>query len=163
MNIEVIEADYCNEQHRHVIPMLLNEYAADPMGGGSPLGDSVMKNLVNELSKLPHAFSIIAYVDGKPAGLVNCFEGFSTFACQPLINIHDFVVLNEFRGRGISQRMLEKIEAIATTKNCCKITLEVLGNNEVAKSAYRKFGFAGYKLDPKAGVAQFWQKTLKNT
>jgi ribosomal protein S18 acetylase RimI-like enzyme len=163
MNIEVIEADYCNEQHKQEIPMLLNEYAADPMGGGSPLSDGVKENIVNELSNLPHAFSVIAYVDGKPAGLANCFEVFSTFACQPLINIHDFVVLNEFRGRGISQKILEKLEAIAREKNCCKMTLEVLSNNEVAKSAYSKFGFAGYQLDPKAGVALFWEKSLKNT
>jgi len=41
--------------------------------------------------------------------------------------------------------------------------LEVLSNNEVAKSAYSKFGFSGYELDPKAGAALFWQKTLKIT
>lgn len=160
MNIEVIEADFNNEQHKKEIPMLLDAYASDPMGGGSPLSNTVKQHLVSALARLPHAFSVIAYVDGAPAGLINCFEGFSTFACQPLVNIHDVVVLPEFRGSGISQRMLEKIEDIARAKNCCKITLEVLSNNDVAKSAYRKFGFSGYELDPKAGTAQFWQKLL---
>jgi len=38
--------------------------------------------------------------------------------------------------QGISQMMLEKVEEIAKEKGCCKITLEVLSNNEVAKSSY---------------------------
>jgi len=160
MNIEVVKADYLDEQHKREIPLLLDGYARDPMGGGEPLDDDVKKNLVKELSKLPQAFSLIAHVNGQPAGLVNCFEAFSTFACRPLINIHDFVVLKEYRGKGISQLMLDKVEEIARSKNCCKITLEVLSNNEVAKSAYSKFGFSGYELVPEAGTALFWQKLL---
>gem|GEM_PF-6479214 len=33
MTIEVIRADYNNEQHAQDVVMLLNEYAVDPMGG----------------------------------------------------------------------------------------------------------------------------------
>ncbi|MDJ0806738.1 MAG: GNAT family N-acetyltransferase [Gammaproteobacteria bacterium] len=160
MNIEVVEADYSNERHKQEIPKLLDQYAADPMGGGRPLADEVKSNLVNELSKLPHAFSIIAYANGRSVGLINCFEVFSTFACRPLINIHDVVVLKEHRGKGISQKMLKMVEQIARKKHCCKITLEVLSKNDVAKSAYRKFGFSGYELSPELGVAMFWQKTI---
>jgi len=163
MNIKIILADYSNEQHEKEIPMLLDGYASDPMGGGKSLDDKIKNSIVKELSKLPHAFSVIAYVDGQPAGLANCFEAFSTFACKPLINIHDFVVLNEYRGKGISQIMLKKVEEIARSKDCCKVTLEVLSNNEVAKSAYKKFAFSGYELDPEVGFALFWQKSLTNT
>jgi ribosomal protein S18 acetylase RimI-like enzyme len=163
MNIKVVKADYLSQEHAKEIPMLLNEYASDPMGGGQPLNENVKNNLVKALSKLPHAFSVIAYVDGQPAGLANCFEAFSTFSCKPLINIHDFVVLNEYRGNGISQILLDEIEKFAKSKGCCKVTLEVLSNNKAAKAAYSKFGFSGYELDPKAGVALFWQKKLLNT
>ncbi|MBT5901249.1 MAG: GNAT family N-acetyltransferase [Opitutaceae bacterium] len=116
--------------------------------------------MVDKLSQLPNAFTILAYVDGEPAGLVNCLEGFSSFACRPLINIHDVVVLENFRGHGLSQRMLQMVEAIAQERDCCKITLEVLSNNTIAKKAYHKFGFAGYELDPAAGHALFWEKAL---
>lgn len=160
MNIQVVMADYSNSRHAQEIPVLLDAYASDPMGGGKPLTELVKSKLVSELAKLPHAFTLIAYADGKPAGLVNCFGAFSTFTCKPLVNIHDVVVLKEFRGNGISQLMLEKVEEIARAKGCCKLTLEVLGNNRVAKSAYRKFGFADYELDPEAGTALFWQKIL---
>ena len=160
MNIEVSLVDYSNEQQRIDITYLLNCYAADPMGGGVALSSFVIENLATALSKLPHAISVICYVDGKPAGLINCFEGFSTFKCKPLINIHDVVVLNDFRGIGVSQCMLTKIEKIAKEKGCCKMTLEVLEGNNVAQNAYLKYGFKGYELDPANGKALFWQKML---
>lgn len=160
MSVDVLIADYHNLQHQRDILNLLDGYARDPMGGGEPLAESTKLQLVPSLAERPFAFSILAYVDGQPAGLTNCFEGFSTFACKPLINIHDLVVASGFRGQQISQRMLQKVEDVATGKGCCKVTLEVLSNNTVAKSAYQKFGFAGYELDPEAGQALFWQKAL---
>jgi ribosomal protein S18 acetylase RimI-like enzyme len=160
MKIEVVQADYANGKHREEIPLLLDAYASDPMGGGQPLDAYAKRHLVDELSRRPYAFSVIAYADGEPAGLANCFEGFSTFACKPLVNVHDIAVLSPYRGLGISQKLLAKIEAVAASKGCCKLTLEVLGNNAVAQRAYKKFGFAAYELDPEAGSAQFWEKRL---
>lgn len=160
MDVEIIQADYSNPRHGNDLVEVLNAYASDPMGGGKPLSDFARANLVGKLAQLPHAFSILAYVDGEPAGLVNCFETLSSFACQPLINIHDLAVSAKFRGRGLSQKLLEKVEAIARERDCCKITLEVLSNNPVAKNAYTKFGFAGYELDPATGHALFWEKAL---
>lgn len=160
MNIKILLANYEDAQHGSDIGYLLNSYAQDPMGGGKALDPHIVKNIARELSALPYAFSILCYVDDKPAGLVNCFQAFSTFNCKPLVNIHDITVLEQFRGLGLSQRMLEKVEGIAIEKGCCKITLEVLEGNKVARNAYEKFGFAGYVLDPKMGQALFWQKTL---
>lgn len=160
MTTEVIVADYSNEQHAADISFLLNSYAKDPMGGGQALPDYVQDNLAFELAKVPNAFSVLCYVDGKPAGLTNCLQGFSTFKCKPLINIHDVVVVSGFRGKQISQHMLQKVEQVANKRGCCKITLEVLEGNTVAKNAYLKFGFAGYALDPEMGNAMFWEKVL---
>jgi ribosomal protein S18 acetylase RimI-like enzyme len=159
--IEIVKADYSNKQHAIDIPMLLDAYASDPMGGGQSLSTVVKECLVHELSKIPHAFSVIAYADGVPAGLVNCFEAFSTFSCRPLVNVHDVVVIDKYRGNGIGKKMLGMVEGIARSKGCCKLTLEVLSENEIAKSAYRKLGFSSYELDPEAGVALFWQKQLR--
>jgi len=160
MNIDVIKANYSEGAHEKDIQFLLDAYACDPMGGARPLDSDVKKNIVKLLAGLPYAFSVLAYVDAKPAGLVNCFEGFSTFSAKPLVNVHDVVVLEAYRGRKISQKMLEKVEEIALSKGCCKITLEVLSNNEAAKSSYRHFGFSSYELDPAVGYALFWQKPL---
>ncbi len=163
MKIEILNADYLNETHAQEIAFLMNSYAADPMGGGNPLAEKVKNNIAKELSKRPYAFTIMSYINGAAAGLINCFEQFSTFSCKPLINIHDVIVLEKYRGHGLSQKMLERAENIAISRGCCKLTLEVLEGNRIAKSSYSKFGFSDYELDPEMGRALFWQKVLKNT
>jgi len=160
MTTEVIVADYSNPQHADDLVTMLNNYANDPMGGGEPLPENARQNLATELNKIPHAFSILCYVDGNPAGFANCFEAFSTFACQPIVNIHDLAVNPGFRGHQVSQKLLQKVETIAAERNCCKVTLEVLEGNDIAKKAYSKYGFKPYQLDSDNGNAMFWQKTI---
>ena len=160
MSTVLERANYSDSKHATDIGSLMNCYASDPMGGGSPLTTEITSRLASELNKIPHAFSVICYVSEKPAGLINCFEVFSTFKCKPIINVHDIVVVEEFRGQGISHLLLQEIEKIAAEKDCCKITLEVLEGNIPAKNSYIKFGFKDYELDPSFGKAMFWEKEL---
>lgn len=160
MELDVLIADYHHPKHGLDMAYLLDSYAKDPMGGGAPIAAAITDNLALSLSKLPHAFTVLCYVENQPAGLINCFETFSTFKGMPLINIHDVIVLKDFRGLGLSQLMLEKVEGIAKQRGCCKLTLEVLEGNEVAQHSYKKFGFEGYELDPAMGKAVFWKKSL---
>ncbi|WP_448110709.1 GNAT family N-acetyltransferase [Pseudomonas lini] len=158
--ILVLQASYTNPVHAEAICLVLNHYAEDPMGGGHSLPADRLQQLPGELAKRPHAFSVLAFVGGEPAGLVNCFEGFSTFACGPLVNVHDVAVVSRFRGLGLSQKMLHKVEDIARQRGCCKITLEVLEGNAVAQASYGKFGFSPGMFDPAHGRMLFWIKTL---
>ncbi len=160
MEVCVIQADYFDAGQATDIGYLMNEYALDPMGGGKALDVSVTKNLARKLSAVPDAFTILCYIDGKPAGLLNCFMGFSTFSCKPLVNLHDVFVISKYRGLGLSQTMLIQVEAIARERGCCKLTMEVLEGNKLAQQAYKKFGFDGYQLDPGMGKALFWQKSI---
>lgn len=160
MDIEVILADYHNNQHAQHILLLMEAYAMDPMGGGEPLNPYAKSQLIEQLAIRSDAISFLAYHEKQPVGLVNCFESFSTFYAQPVINIHDIVVLKAYRRLGISHKLLEKAEWIAKEKNCCKLTLEVLSKNHAARLSYQKFGFESYVLDADYGTALFWQKTL---
>jgi ribosomal protein S18 acetylase RimI-like enzyme len=153
-------ADLNIPEHVSAVVYLLNEYAKDAMGGGEPLSAFTQANLVKEMAKRPAIHVVLAFVDGKPAGLINCIEGFSTFACKPLLNIHDVVVAADYRGQGICSQLLQKAEEIAKSLGCCKLTLEVLEGNTLAQAAYTANGFAGYQLDPELGRAMFWQKKL---
>ncbi len=160
MNIKMLIADYHNEQHAADLLFLLNSYAEDPMGGAEPISDYVKANLISALQQRNDVFTLLCYVDDKPAGIVNFIEGFSTFKCKPLMNIHDFAVEKSYRGNGLTGKMMNEVEKFAKSRGCCKLTLEVLEGNKVAQNAYLKAGFAGYELDPKMGKALFWEKKL---
>lgn len=158
--VDVRRADYRAPADRGAIVYLLDAYARDPMGGGAPLADDVRARLCDDLARLPSAASFIAWRGDEAVGLINTFEGYSTFKAQPLLNVHDLAVLPAHRGRGIGHALLAACEAHARQRGCCKITLEVLSGNQRALRSYRRFGFAPYVLDPAEGEAQLMQKWL---
>lgn len=158
--IEVVRVRYDDPAHAAALLDLLDAYARDPAGGGEPLGDFARDNLIAELAARPFVFSVLAFDNDTPVGLVNAIEGFSTFACRPLVNVHDVVVIDSHRGQGIAARMFAEVEAIARERGACKLTLEVLHGNAPARALYRRLGFAAYQLDPAMGHAQFLQKWL---
>lgn len=161
MEFSIVQADYQNPAHAEDLMALLTVYALDPMGGGKPLSKFVEKNLIAELAKFDGAVSVLAYHDAQAVGLINAFKGFSTFACKPLLNIHDVLVRPEYRGMGIAGEMLAFVQALARQQGFCKLTLEVLAENKAAQASYRKFGFSPYQLTVATGQALFWEKPLR--
>lgn len=160
MNQLVIEADLHSEAHSEAILSLMKEYALDVMGGGQPLPEDVALRLLPALRKRADVYVFLAYRHAEPVGMAVCFEGFSTFAARPLINIHDLIVKKEFRGFGIGRAILKKVEEKAHYSGCCKITLEVIEGNKSAKELYSSFGFVNYELDKSMGRAVFMEKKL---
>lgn len=146
--------------HAAALVQLLDAYAQDPAGGGEALSEFAKANLARELAARPQAFSVLAFAGDEAVGLVNCIEGFSTFACRPLVNVHDVAVLAGFRGQRVGEQMLALVEQIAQERGACKLTLEVLAGNASAIRLYERVGFAGYQLDPAMGQAQFFHKWL---
>lgn len=160
MSIEIISADLSNTAHTSVFMTLLDAYAKDPMGGGIGLSEFTKGNLVDALKQRPYIVVLLAMKDKQAVGFLNAIEGFSTFACRPLMNVHDVFVLPEYRGQGISKQLFCAIESDARSKHCCKMTLEVLEGNQIATSAYRSFGYQPFSLDPTLGNTFFWEKKL---
>ena len=162
--IRICRVDYADPVHARALVALLDAYAHDPMGGGAGLSDYAKTHVVAGLAARAHAFSVLAFAPDAaqtPVGLVNCIEGFSTFAAKALVNIHDVIVLPAWRGHGVAGAMLETVMQIALDRGACKLTLEVLSGNQQALRAYAKIGFDAYQLDPQAGSAQFLQKWLE--
>ncbi len=159
-DISVRLADYASASDASAVVNLLDAYARDPAGGGEPLSAHAREHLVAELAARPQAFSILAFDGDQAVGLVNCIEGFSTFQCKPLVNVHDVAVLASHRGRGVARQMLLKAEDIARERGAVKMTLEVLSGNASALALYRRLGYAGYQLDPAMGTAGFMQKWI---
>ena len=89
---KILLADISNPLHAAAIVELLDIYARDPMGGGEPLSDYTRQNLLPALASRQDTVIVLAFEQGKAAGMIIGFEGFSTFACKPLLNIHDVIV-----------------------------------------------------------------------
>ncbi|PTW96027.1 GNAT family N-acetyltransferase [Achromobacter mucicolens] len=158
--LEIIDADFNDPDHGRQVLAMLNEYASGPMGGNTPLPVHAQANLIPELARRPTVRALLARIDGQAAGVAIYVEGFSTFACRPLLNLHDLAVSPRFQGQGVGKALLAALEDRARQMGCCKITLEVLEGNTVAQGLYRKQGFEGYALDDATGRAMFWQKKL---
>ena len=159
-SLHICQADYANPAHARAVVELLDAYARDAAGGGKALSEFAKTHLVKELAARPQAFSVLAFDGDQPVGLINCIEGFSTFAWRPLVNIHDVAVLPSHRGQRVGERMLALVDQIARERGACKLTLEELQGNRSAIKLYERVGFAGYQLDPAMGQAQFFQKWL---
>jgi len=158
--VNIVEANLSNQAHTRAIMALLNDYAEDPMGGGETLSEYTRENLIAQLQQRSNLLALIAFDDDVPTGLIISFEGFSTFRCAPLLNIHDVVVAAPFRRCGIARMLFAYMEEIAKARSYCKITLEVLEGNHAAQATYKNLGFSGYELDPEMGKAMFWEKRL---
>lgn len=139
--LEIVVADFSNKKHCQAILDVTNRYAEDPMGLGNSLPDKTRSNLIEELSQFPTTLCLIAFFDGKVAGVANCFFGFSTFKAAKVLNIHDLAVMPGVRGKGIGEALLTAAEKKAKEMNCCKVTLEVREDNR-ARGLYERHGFS---------------------
>jgi GNAT superfamily N-acetyltransferase len=161
MSIRIVEANLNLPEHREGVLAMVDAYSMDAMGSAKPLDPSVRPRLIPGLQRHPTTLIFLAFEGEQPIGVAVCFIGFSTFAAKPLINnIHDCMVLPAFRGKGVGRRLLDAVEAKARELGCCKLTLEVMDNNDRALRAYEAAGFVRYALQENAGTAIFLSKPL---
>jgi GNAT superfamily N-acetyltransferase len=159
-HVEIVEADLDCIDHQRDVVALTAAYALDAMGNGGPLPPYVLERLIPGLRAQPTALILLAYVEGKAVGIATCFRGFSTFAAQPLVNIHDLAVLPTHRGRGIGRLLLDGVARKATELGCCKVTLEVQEGNTKARKVYEKAGFSQAVYSETTGGSLFYTRPL---
>ena len=158
--MEIIDADLANVDHQNAVIKMLDAYMRDPMGGNTAMPETTRRDLIPGLRAHPACYIFLAYSNNTPVGLAICFLGFSTFNARPLLNIHDICVDSALRGKGIGRLLLERIETKARELNCCRLTLEVREDNQVARGLYRKVGFDRVVIGPKNIPMEFWRKPL---
>jgi ribosomal protein S18 acetylase RimI-like enzyme len=133
----------------------MNEYITDRMGDGIPYTEEQKIKLVEGLRNHPARLVLFAVAGDQFVGLTNCFINFATFSVKPYINVHDVIVMNAWRNRGVGRKMLEKVIEQAEALGCSKVTLEVREDNHNAKHLYKSLGF----MDPEPRW-YYWMKYL---
>ena len=157
----ITRANLDDPRHQAAVLALTRSYARDPMGSGRDLPEAVRHVLVDRLRAHPTTLILLAFEGDEAVGIATCFLGFSTFTARPLVNIHDLHVVPEAAGRGLGRRLLEAVETEARKLGCCKITLEVLENNTIARGLYERVGFTDGHAGNDAGTLLFREKQLE--
>ncbi len=150
-----INCDFTDVYHCTRLCELVNAYIADPKGGGEQLTDRQKLHLLDGLETSPNAIVLFALLEEEIIGYTVAFLNFSTFKAAPMLNIHDFFLLNPYRGKGWGRKMLHKINDVAHALNCKKITLEVRKDNQIAQLLYFSEDFS-----PTIPEMLFWVKEL---
>ena len=140
--------------HSQQVLKLLNAYMVDPMGNGKQMDNSQEAQIISGLKEHPAYIGFFVLSNGHYAALANCNLVFSTWQAKKIINIHDLIVLPDFRKRGIGLFMLNNIKEYAKGLDCCKVNLEVREDNLKAQSLYKNVGFD--ECQPKNFFWEVW-------
>jgi ribosomal protein S18 acetylase RimI-like enzyme len=141
-NFEIMPCDFNDPLHIAALVYLMNEYISDKMGDGTPYNEEQKVQLVEGLRNHPSKIVLLARVEDGFIGLINSYVNFATFTVKPYVNIHDVIVINTWRNKGVGRRMIEKVIEIAEEMGCSKVTLEVRDDNHNAKHLYNSLGFS---------------------
>ena len=152
---EIIEVDLNNNIHCSALLRLLNEYMLDDMGIGEPMPEDLGPKIIKGLKNHSAYFGFFVLIGNDFAALANCNLNYSTWKAKPLVNIHDFIVLPNFRKLGVGMFLLNEIAKYASEKGYCRINLEVRHDNYKAQNLYKKAGFI--ECSP---ANYFWEKKL---
>jgi ribosomal protein S18 acetylase RimI-like enzyme len=153
--VEIIPCDFNDPLHCKALVSLMNEYIADRMGDGIPYTEEQKVALVEGLRRHESKLIVLAKAGDRFVGLTNCFVNFATFTVKPFVNIHDVIVTNDFRNKGLGRLMLSRVIEMAQELGCSKVTLEVREDNDNAKHLYNSLGF--HDAEPRQ---YYWAKYL---
>jgi len=155
MNTSFEQCDYENPAHLDALADLLNQYMRDPMGDSTPLNKLQQLRLVDGLASHPASFVLFVLSNEKIVGLATCFINFSTFNVKSYLNIHDFFIHPDYRGKGFANSLMQELISISKERKYCKLTLEVREDNIIAQGLYKCLGFE--ESSPKM---LFWTKKI---
>lgn len=159
-DLNIFQAEFENNEHCDAIRRLLNEYALEPLEGGTGLAPEVLSELIPHLREQSSVLVLLARLEADIVGIAVCLWGFSTFAARPALNIHDLAVSGTCRGQGIGTALIDEVERRAREKDCARITLEVRAENGAARNLYARYGFEGATYEVPTGVTLFCSKYL---
>lgn len=155
INIVFEQCNWQNPEHTGAFLNLLNHYMSDPMGDYPPLNEHDKQKLLVHLSNHPTVEVLLMKYENDYAGMATTFINYSTFKLKPYMYIHDVVVLDKYRGKGLGKALIRELINISENRDYCKLTLEVREDNPAAQQVYKNLGFEECK--PRM---YFWERKI---
>jgi len=103
---------------------------------------------VERLSRIPLDGLLVAEVDGRYAGFLYWFEGHSPYFRPGLERfgyLYELHVKEEFRGRGLATKMIERFFADAQARGIHQLFVDTDDTNTGARRLYEGLGFLRYR------------------
>ena len=91
--------------------------------------------------RLDPADALVAELDGIVAGYAGLRNAVALPSHAHVLEINGVAVHPSAGGRGVGQRLVEAVVEEARSRGARKLTLRVLGPNDVARRLYRRCGF----------------------
>jgi len=87
-------------------------------------------------------FIAVDKLSDKVMGFVNLYPSYSTLALERLWILNDLGVAQDFRGRGVSKALIDKVLSFAQQTNAVRIELKTEKTNARAMQLYKSMGFS---------------------
>lgn len=104
-----------------------------------------------------HFEVLVAELRGEIVGYALFEEMFNTDLCEPGIWLHDILVADSARGRGLGKRLMATVAKAATDRGRTSLWWGVLNSNTTARRFYERLGAA----DDDARVMELSGEALK--
>lgn len=94
--------------------------------------------------RMEHKESVIFLAESEknePAGFIQLYPVFSSTRMKRLWLLNDLFVKENFRGQGVSVKLIERAKELCLQTNACGLMLETAKSNEIGNALYPKTGF----------------------
>jgi GNAT superfamily N-acetyltransferase len=85
---------------------------------------------------------LLAETRGRPCGLLIFYQAYSSWAAAPTLMVHDLFIEPAHRRTGAGRTLLAVAARLAEERGCCRMDVNVLAWNDVARGFYASLGFA---------------------
>ena len=88
--------------------------------------------------------TLVAELDGEVVGVIDMEYHQRLGDHRPQARVHDLVVTDRVRGRGVGSALVERAEALARKRGCFRMTLVTAAWREPTITFYEREGFQDY-------------------